>query len=115
MFKNFLIFSALLLSFPFAAFSMETQTMKLTTYRRGETILGEEFVAATEEVVDYLDTLEHPTGIGAGIKYECQVKTRSIHPSFYHSNSTANNRVEGWTEVRMVYSIKDCVKLSDEK
>lgn len=113
MFKVLGIFISLLVSLPIDAFSMEAETLRLNVYRRGETILGEEFVAANEQIVDYLAALDRPTGTMEMFRYNCTVKSRRIRPSFYQINSTATDRVEGWVEVRMVYEIKNCARVSD--
>lgn len=113
MFKVLGIFISLLVSLPIDAFSIEAETLRMNVYRRGEVILGEEFIAANEQIVDYLATLERPSAAMEMFRYSCSVKSRLIRPSFYQINSTATDRVEGWVQVRMVYEIKDCARVSD--
>ena len=90
-------------------FGMESQTFRLNTYRRGETILGEEFLAANEQVVDYLATLRHPSGPLEVVKFNCVGKTRLIEPSVRHLGSPSSN--SDYVEARMVYDIHDCAEL----
>jgi hypothetical protein len=91
------------------AIAMEAQTAKLVVWRRGESIAGEEFVAASEAVVDYLATLERPTENFKVIKYSCQIKQRAIAPSFQTTGEA--NTVTSSVVVRMVYELRDCKKL----
>jgi hypothetical protein len=90
------------------AFSMDFSSKKVVVWKRGEAIAGEEFIAANESVVDYLATLERPTGPFKTIVYQCQVKYRDISPTVQNNNagSTMNN---SYLFIRTVYDIKDCI------
>lgn len=85
---------------------MEAKPMRLSVWRKGESIGGEEFVAANEAIVDYLGTLRRPTGIFETIRYQCQVKMRAIRPSVMGNNPPASTTTYVW--VNTVYEIKDC-------
>ncbi len=89
-------------------FAMPAESLRVSVWRRGESIYGEEFVAANEAVVDYLAGLEHPTGIFETIRYRCQVKSRAIRPSVTGGTAGAGSTSYVW--VRTVYDIKDCSK-----
>ncbi len=85
---------------------MEAESVRMSTWRRGESIGGEEFVAANEAVVDYLATLRHPTGLFETIRYRCNVKSRTIRPTVMGGNLSSSPSTYVW--VRTVYDIKDC-------
>ncbi len=89
-------------------FAMPSESVRVAVWRKGESIGGEEFIAANEAIVDYLATLERPTGMFETIKYRCQVKSRSIRPTVYGNVGTTSVNEYVW--VRMVYDLKDCVK-----
>jgi len=92
--------------------AMEFKTAKLVLGKKGEALGGDDFLAANEAVVDYLDSLERPTepGLSALIKYNCQVKYRRAQPSltFYQ---TGTSQISGYVDLLTVYDLKDCVKL----
>lgn len=88
--------------------AMITETVKMTVWRRGESIGGEEFIAINEEIVDYLATLNRPTGTWEVIKYSCQAKYRTIQPSVWAIGSTGNSQ---YVTVRTVYALSDCVEI----
>ena len=91
------------------AVGMTAELTRVVTWRRGESIAGEEFIAANEGIVDYLATLEHPTEILKSIRYQCMVKSRLIRPSVVQTGS-GSSTTSAWVEVRMVYELRDCVK-----
>ena len=96
-----LVLLALLVSLELAA--MEAETVKMAVWRRGESIGGEEFIAANESIVDYLATLNRPTGTWDVIKYSCQAKYRTIRPTVWGTGNTNYDYVT----VRMVYALSD--------
>ncbi|MEZ4751115.1 MAG: hypothetical protein R3B54_10995 [Bdellovibrionota bacterium] len=100
-----LLLLALLLSLELVA--MEAETVKMAVWRRGESIGGEEFIAANESIVDYLATLNRPTGTWEVIKYSCQAKYRTILPTVRTTGSSNYDYVT----VRMVYALSDCVEV----
>ena len=89
------------------AFAMDFISKKLMTWKRGETIGGEEFVAATEDVADYVSKLQRPTDVFKSMTYLCQMKLREINPSVY-SNGSGSPGTQGYIYIRTVYAIKDC-------
>lgn len=91
--------------------AMDFASKKVVVWKRGEGMGGEEFVAATEEVVDYLATLERPTEILKSIVYSCQVKSRLIAPSLNLSGSQSVS-INGHVYINTVYALKDCIKLN---
>lgn len=91
------------------AAAMVAQKTRVAVWRRGETIGGEEFLAANEEIVDYLATLPRPTEGLKAFKYDCQVKSRLIRPSVQNFGVGGTN--QGWVYVRMVYELRDCVQV----
>ena len=101
---NSLLIFGLLLSAN--VFAMDYESIRLSVWRKGEAIAGEEFIAANESVVDYLATLRHPTGGFDTIRYRCNAKGRTIRPSVNGTpvGSTSNEYV--W--VRTVYDLRDC-------
>lgn len=94
------------------SFALDFKTARLVLWKKGESIGGDDFLAANEAVVDYLATLERPTGtaLTAVIKYNCQVKYRVAQPSlqFYQ---TGTSQISGYVNLVTVYDLKDCVKL----
>lgn len=88
-------------------FAMTAQPTKLAVWKTGETILGEEFLAANESIVDYLGTLRRPTDLYGVVKYNCSVKSRRIRPSLVPLDTSKPSQ---WVEVRMVYELKDCTE-----
>lgn len=103
-------FSVSFLSFALTgtAFSMESGEIKLSVWRKGETIGGEEFIAMKEETVDYLATLKRPTESLKSIKYNCQGKWRQIRPS---TQKTEPSGIQNWVIVTAIYELKDCTAL----
>lgn len=92
------------------ALGMAFEPVKIILWRRGETLLGEEFLAANEGVVDYLATLKRPTEGLKGIRYECQVKGRAIQPTVQSSGGTTGGTTWSSVWLAMIYEIKDCVE-----
>ena len=91
------------------AWAMDAESMKVTLWKRGESIAGEEFIVMNESIVDYLATLKRPTETFGKISYTCQVKARSIRPDVYSSPSeTSINR---YVYLLSVYELRDCVEL----
>ncbi len=90
-------------------FAMSAEAMRVSVWRKGESIGGEEFIAANEAVVDYLATLERPTGMFETIKYRCQVKSRTIRPTVMGNTSTGTG-LNQYVWIRTVYELKDCAK-----
>ena len=104
--------SSLFLIISLSAHAMEFSPIKLNVWTKGETVAGEEFIAATEAVADYLATLPRPTGNSLkSFKYGCQGKARYIRPDLQSFGS--NPPINGWTEIRTIYDLKDCVAISD--
>ena len=100
------------LFFSLTASAMEFTSIRLSLWSKGETVAGEEFIAATESVVDYLATLPRPTGVSLkSFKYGCQAKTRYIRPDLHSIGS--NPPVNGWIEIRTIYDLKDCTAIND--
>ena len=98
------IFLGLLLAME--VLGMEAKPMRMSVWRKGESIAGEEFVAANEAIVDYLATLRRPTGVFETIKYQCQVKMRAIRPSLMGTTTPSSTAAYVW--VNTVYDLKDC-------
>ena len=88
------------------AMGMEAKQMRMSVWRKGESIGGEEFVAANEAIVDYLATLRRPTGVFETIRYQCLVKMRAIRPTVMGGNTTSSPSTYVW--VNTVYELKDC-------
>lgn len=91
-----------------AAVAMPFQDARLVVFARGETLLGDEFVAATEQVVDFLAALKRPQGPFGRINYDCSVKFRTSEPSVTPTGGT--NPTPGYVPITMVYAFKDCVE-----
>ena len=102
-FSTFLILGILLST---AGFAMDYESIRLTVWRKGEGIAGEEFVAANEGVLDYLSTLKHPTDPYKSIHYQCSAKGQSIRPSVMGTPIGSSSNLYVW--VRTVYDLKDC-------
>ena len=94
--------------FSLEIFAMSAVPTRVYLWKKGETIGAEDFIAANEQIVDYLATLKRPTEPFKGIKYTCLVKSRAIQPTVQRYSGT-NNEQE-WVTVRMVYEMKDCVE-----
>jgi hypothetical protein len=86
------------------AMAMVAQPTRLTTWHHGESIGGEEFVAANEAIVDYLATLAHPTDAMGTLHYNCMAKVRAIAPSV-QQNGQQNL---AYVIVQTVYELRDC-------
>ena len=99
---------ALLLGIALDAAAMVAEPTRLAVWRKGETIGGEEFVAVTEAVVDYIGTLRRPTEIFKAIRYDCVAKSRLIRPSV---RPTAQGTTQQTIEVRAVYELRDCTEV----
>ena len=85
---------------------MDLKTEKISLWARGETIRGEDFIAANEGVVDVLAKLKRPTSGLKTIKYECLVKSRLIRPDVRPYNGPTL-----FVYIRTVYEIRDCAEL----
>lgn len=96
-----IVFSAL------TAGAMDSEKIRVAVWKKGESIAGEDFIAGTEAVVDYLATLKRPTDPLKAIRYNCMVKGRRVRPSV---QSTQFNSARSWAEVITIYEIKDCVE-----
>jgi len=92
----------------FEAAALVAEPTRLSLWKRGETIAGEEFVAATEEIVDYIATLRRPTEAMKTIRYGCLAKARLIRPSLRNTGTTSS---QGYVEVRAVYQLKECAEI----
>lgn len=105
--KNLGLLAAAAVLWTTVSLGMESQTVSLSVWKKGETVLGEEFVAMNEEIVDYLATLKRPTEGLKPFKYSCSAKIRSIRPST--QLFTSGN--QDWVIVRALYALKDCKAL----
>lgn len=94
------------------ALGLPYETVKLTVRRKVEYIQGQEFIAANENVVDYLAGLKHPQGAMESFRYTCQVKVRVTVPTIYQTGgpTTTTNL---WAQIITVYEIKDCIEVAD--
>ena len=104
-----LIFSVVSLN----AIAMAPETVKLSVWKRGETISGLEFIAANEAVVDYIATLKRPTDVLKGIRYSCQVKGQFYRPEVTQLTGTPGAPNAQYAQVIMIYEMKDCVETGD--
>jgi len=86
---------------------MDFSSKKVALWKRGESMAGEEFVAANESVVDYLATLKRPSEPFKANVYQCQVKYRDTSPTV--QNNASNTVNNGYVFIRTVYDMKDCV------
>lgn len=109
--KFFLLLTLSLSVFANATFAMDFTTKKLYMWKKGETIAGDDFIAANEDVVDYIATLNRPTEPFKSIVYQCQMKTRMISPNVQYQN-TGNNSGTYYVYLLSVYGIKDCQQLN---
>lgn len=91
------------------ALALEFEPTRVTVWRRGESIGGEEFLVANEAIEDYIATLKRPTEVLKGIRYQCLAKGRLIQP--YVRQSTGSGTGTSWVYVQMVYALKDCVEM----
>lgn len=87
------------------ASAMEYENVKLVLYKKGESILGESFLPATEAVVDYIATLPRPETAFQGVKYDCMVKGTAVRNSVYQSGTSTSN---AWVTSMIIYDIKGC-------
>jgi len=105
--KYVLILTSIFLSF--SIFSIEYKEAKLTLWKKGEALYGDEFIANNEDVVDYLSQLERPIQNFKTIKYKCQAKSRTISPSSWTVGGNSNETT--YTYITTVYGLKDCEKI----
>ena len=111
--KTFLVVAGLIFSVvSLNAVAIAPETVRLSVWKRGETISGLEFVAASEAVSDYLDTLKRPTDPLKAIRYNCQVKGRYTRPEVTQFGSTSTTTQ--YANIIMLYDIKDCVETTDQ-
>lgn len=89
--------------------AIEWESTKVTTWRKGETIVGDDFIAQTEAVADYLAALRHPVAQFERIQFNCQVKARVISPSVTQSGT--NPPQYNYVQIVSIYDIKDCVEI----
>ncbi len=108
MFKSLFALSTLIAS---SAIAMDYEAIKVSVWKKTETIMGEEFIAATESVADYVAALPRPVQPLKPNQFECQVKGRATQPTIQQSGPTPT--YNSWTNIIMVYDIKDCVALRD--
>ena len=90
---------------------MDFTSQKLHRWKRGESMGGEEFIAANEDVVDYLATLERPTDPLKSITYQCEVKTRDISPTVQNNNAGTTNTFS-YVYLKTLYAIRNCVRIN---
>ena len=107
MFKTLCILSTLIAS---SAMAMDYEAIKVSVWKKGETIMGEEFIAANEAVADYVAALPRPTQPIKPNQFECQVKGRAIQPSVHQNGPTPT--YSSWTNIITIYDIKDCVAIN---
>ena len=107
--KRILLLISVFTFFSISAMAMDYKEAKVFLFKNGESIYGEEFIAQTEDVVDYLATLERPTGVFKSYKYVCQVKSRTIAPRAWVTGGTGGTNPI-YTYITSVYSMKDCVR-----
>lgn len=108
MFKSLFVLSTLVAS---SAIAMDYEAIKLSVWKKTETIMGEEFIAASEAVADYVAALPRPTQPLKPNQFECQVKGRATQPSVHQTGPAPT--YSSWTNIITVYDIKDCVALRD--
>lgn len=94
-----------------SAMALNYEAVKVAVWKKGETIMGEEFVAATEAVADYVSALPRPTEPFKPNRFDCQVKGRVIQPTV-HTNGTTPPPIS-YTNIITIYDIKDCVAIRD--
>lgn len=88
-------------------YGMDFSSKKVALWKRGESMAGEEFIAANESVVDYLATLKRPSEPFKANVYQCQVKYRDTTPSVQNNGGTTIDN--GYVFIRTVYDMKDCI------
>lgn len=93
------------------ASALDFTPVRLAVYDRGESMYGDEFVAANEGVIDYIATLRRPTDRWDRIVYKCAAKERSIEPYVIRTNGT--DPFTAYVPITTVYEIKDCVEVVD--
>ncbi len=98
LFGLFLIFSADLLA-------LTAEPVRVVMWKNGETILGSEFIAATEGVADYLNTLPHPTEILKGTAYNCMGKVRFVD---LEVRTMTSPMTYSYGDLPTVYELSDC-------
>lgn len=108
MFKSIFALSCLIVS---SALAMDYEAVKVSVWKKTETIMGEEFIAANEAVADYVAALPRPAQPLQPNQFECQIKGRAVQPSV--QNSGPKPTYSSWTNIITVYDIKDCVALRD--
>lgn len=91
------------------ALAMTAEPVKLAVWKRGETIVGDDFVAANEAVVDYIATLRRPTELLKAIKYNCMAKARVVAPDVYPAAQTSGG-LHQRVQIVTVYELRDCVE-----
>ena len=89
--------------------AMVAEPTRVVVWRKGESIAGEEFVAANEAIVDYIATLRRPTDPLKGIRYNCVAKVRTIRPTVQRIGGTGSENE--WVYVQTVYELRDCVEI----
>ncbi len=93
------------------ASALDFAAVRLAVYDRGESMYGDEFLAANEGVIDYIATLRRPTDRWDRIIYNCSVKERSIEPYVVQTNGT--DPFTAYVPITTVYDIKDCVEAAN--
>jgi len=91
------------------AIAMEPESIRVSLYRKGETIAGEEFIAANEGVVDYIATLRRPTEGLRPIRYNCTVKGTAIRPGVQNIGSIPSP--QPWVQIVTIYEMRDCIEI----
>jgi len=99
-----------ILSLSQMAWAVDYVSTTIFVSRRTEQIGNEEFLLADEKTQDYLDSLPRPTETFKLFRYRCQVKSRYIRPMLQQTGSLPSTNT--YVELRMVYDIKDCVKVN---
>ena len=89
-----------------SAAAMDFRAGRLAMYSKSEAIAGEEFLAANEEIVDYLATLTRGPRGGNPKMFRCQIKDREIEPTVL--TLSGPQTYGSYVPVRMVYEIRDC-------
>ena len=91
----------------FQSFAMDSESVKIVLYKKGETLFGQDFMPASEAVVDYLATLPRPTEGLKGFVYQCNVKGNAIRA---YTNGSGSSSTLTYVVFTMLYEVKDCVK-----
>jgi len=97
------------LFFNFSLYSMDYKEAKLVVWKTGEALYGDEFISSSENVVDYLASLDRPDHAFKSIRYNCLIKSRKI--SLKPRTIGANLGESTYTYITTVYGIKDCAKI----